>query len=274
MIKRWGRPYIDTIVVDNGSDESERMRLRSLEPGLRKLFLNDRNLGYAGGNNVGLRYACDSGYENVLLLNNDAASDGASIDIIHRTLEEHPESSVVGPVIYDRTFRHIINAGGLNIADNSRTHRRTLPDSPGPYVVDYVSGTVLLARTELFKMHGLLDEDYFFSGEIADLCHRSGAVCMIHPGARASHDTRKSDQHRSTLYTYYSVRNRYLYIRKNLYESRWKYYPFWWKVHARHARSALGAGRMQEARMVLRGVLDGMYNRTGALDEAGRGGIQ
>lgn len=264
-IRSWGRADIDTVIVDNASDKQERRRLKQIDSEGATVLFNDNNLGYAGGSNTGIGYACAKGYEAILLLNNDAFIDRASIDLLFEAFTNAPGIDAIGPLIYDRKFEHILNAGGLDIAVNNTTHRKVPRHNSEPYVVDYVSGTVLLARSELFKRHGLLDEEYFFSGEIADFCHRSQALCMIHPGAKAGHDTVASDAIRAGLYTYSSVRNRYLYIHKNLYNNRWRFYPLWWKTHAAHACVALSGGRSREASMVVRGMVDGMRSKTGAI---------
>ena len=265
MVRDWGLPSTDVIVVDNASESGQRQQLKLLESTIGTVLYNDVNRGYAGGNNRGIQFACSHNYDAVLLLNNDASIDAQSVKLLQETLAGHADAGMAGPLIYDGQFTNLQNAGGLDIAVHDITHRKVPEHESQPYVVDYVSGTVLLARTVMFERYGLLDEDYFFSGEIADFCRRCKEACMVHPGAKASHDTSQSGHLRSTLYTYYTVRNRYLYIRKNLYTPRWEFYPRWWRVHTRHAWSALKSGRCAEAGMVIRGVFDGMRSRTGAI---------
>ncbi|MFC1681550.1 glycosyltransferase [Pseudomonadota bacterium] len=265
MVKAWALPFLDVIIVDNASSTPQREQLAAMEASDVTVLLNDANLGYAGGNNRGIRYACEHGYNTILLLNSDAEIQKESVLILYDALARFPEAGVVGPLIYDENYEVLQNAGGLDIAFHDITHLKSPRHTLEPYVVDYVSGTVFLARAEMFQCYGLLDEDYFFSGEIADFCYRCKSNSMIHPGARASHNTRHSGRYRATLYTYYTVRNRYLYIRKNMSARKWNCYALWWNTHARHALTALRSGGWAEAGMVMRGVLDGMRNKIGAI---------
>ena len=103
------------------------------------------------------------------------------------------------------------------------THLRHIPDASAPYPVDYVPGTAILVAAEVFERVGLLDEDYFISGEIADFCLRArrlGYQSLIDPTVTVYHDTGRSSELRVAFYTYYFLRNRFLFTRK-LYP-RWR----------------------------------------------------
>lgn len=63
-------PAFQVILVDNGSQNSEGEQLKAQFPQVH-LIANQDNLGFTGGNNVGIRYALEQGFEQVLLLNND-----------------------------------------------------------------------------------------------------------------------------------------------------------------------------------------------------------
>jgi hypothetical protein len=122
-------------------------------------------------------------------------------------------------------------AGGRSIALHPRTRvvmSGGLQDC-APRVVTYVPGTVFLTRVGLLKDIGLLDERYFFSGEIADFCcriRRSGLCCVIHSRACAEHRI-VSHELRRVLYTYYTLRNRFLFIRKHCLAALPLLYLYW-----------------------------------------------
>src|SRR5512139_2096331 len=86
---------IEVIVVDNASTDGSAAQIRKAHPGLR-LLSNTENLGFAGGNNAGIRRALDSGSRYVLLLNNDTVVDKSAFEMLVRTLEEHPDAGIVG----------------------------------------------------------------------------------------------------------------------------------------------------------------------------------
>ena len=135
------------------------------------------------------------------------------------------------------------------------------------YDVEYVPGTVLLARSSIFKEVGLLDEDYFFSGEIADFCKRvrdaGYRVCVdLEEQARHCPD-RASEPLRKTLYVYYSVRNRFLYARKHHGRMKALYFAFWTGLGTLAIGRALIRGQPATARAIWLALLDGLGNRYG-----------
>ena len=179
------------------------------------------NRGFAGGCNLGIRAALDQGSEAILLLNNDASVDASSAAALLATLESDPSIGVVGPTLWHRG--QCVSAGGRNIALYANTHLRPRIPPDALLDVDYVPGTVALVRRQLFDRVGLLDEDFFFAGEMADLCQRARACgfrSVTEPRARARHNLDRSARDRLTLHIYYIVRNRFLFVRKHL-PQRW-----------------------------------------------------
>jgi hypothetical protein len=133
--------------------------------------------------------------------------------------------------------------------------------------VEYVPGTVFLARSSIFKEIGLLDEDYFFSGEIADFCKRvrdAGHRVCVDLDEQAGHGLdRAAEPLRKTLYVYYSLRNRFLYVRKHHRGTRVLYFPFWIGVAVSMFGRALIKGQPATARAISLALLDGLSNRYG-----------
>lgn len=262
-ILNWDCDNIKIIIVDNGSDDEQCNDLTALSSNKVSILFNAANLGYAGANNKGIAYAIDQGFEFVLLLNNDASLGVDSFIKLRTFLVENKSSIVVGPLMLDYSTNKVLNAGGLDIANHDVTHLKYPLDDETPYLVDYVSGTVFFTRASIFKTYGMLDEAYFFSGEIADFCFRLPQQCWVHPKAIAKHDMSQAGEIRSTLYTYYTVRNRYLYISKNHRTVKWRYFAYWWNIHFRHALMAFKQKRRPESMMVVRGIFDGLRGRSG-----------
>jgi GT2 family glycosyltransferase len=215
MISSWKGMNPLIIIVDNGSSESDRS---ILQKGVNRhcLILNRHNKGYAGGNNDGVALAIAKECTKILLLNSDVGLGEECIGHLISCLEMNPDIGVIGPLleVEGKTF-----AGGRDIALYSTTqvpfnkHKNAAAILP----VEYVSGTVFLFRAEIFEEVGPLVEDYFFSGEIADFCYnirKAGYLCAVSTECSAVH-TRIATFHRNTLYPYYSLRNRFLYIMRN-----------------------------------------------------------
>jgi GT2 family glycosyltransferase len=250
-------------VVDNGSDPPGIAPIRREFPDAH-LLEGPVNRGFAGGSNLGIRAALDHGSDAVLLLNNDASVDASSVAALLATLESDPSIGIVGPTLWYR--EQCVSAGGRNIARYANTHLRPHVPPVAPLDVDYVPGTVALIRREVFGRVGLLDEDFFFSGEMADLCHRARARdlrSVIEPRARARHDLDRSARARQTLHIYYIVRNRFLFVRKHLPRQQAWLYARWGARAALIALVAVARGRPRRAGAVARGVLDGLRGRFG-----------
>jgi hypothetical protein len=250
-------------VVDNGSAPPGIAPIRREFPDVH-LLESPVNRGFAGGSNLGIRAALDDGSDAVLLLNNDASVDASSVAALLATLESDPSIGIVGPTLWHR--EQCVSAGGRNIARYANTHLRPRVPPVAPLDVDYVPGTVAVIRRGVFDRVGLLDEDFFFSGEMADLCHRArarGLRSVIEPRARARHDLDRSARARQTLHIYYIVRNRFLFVRKHLPRQRAWLYARWGARAALTALVALARGRPRRAGAAARGVLDGVRGRFG-----------
>jgi GT2 family glycosyltransferase len=222
-IRAWQSLAPGIWVVDNGSEDDSVERLRDECPGIR-LLQSGHNLGFAAGNNLAVQQALDEGQAaSFLLLNNDAVigEDGAQrlLDTLERT-----GAGIVGPIVRDPPPANTIQAaGGLSPVWRVNTHLLEIPDASSPYPVDYVPGTAILIAAEVFHRVGMLDEAYFISGEIADFCLRArrlGFRPLMEPAVDVFHDTGRSSELRVAFYTYYFLRNRFLYVRK-LYP-RWR----------------------------------------------------
>ena len=129
---------------------------------------------------------------------------------------------------------------------------------------------MIIIRTEIFRKLGLLDEAYFFSSEVADLClqaRQAGYFSAINTQAKAFHAVGRSSKFRETLYPYYIIRNRFLLIRK--FHRQWQpfFFCFWalyslllsWKIQL--------AGKRVMAQAVRLGLLDGLQGRFGGQNE-------
>ena len=254
-------------IVDNGSQQPGIEELIERYPKVHFLR-NPVNQGYAAANNQGIASALDSGTDAILLLNNDAHLDEASMASMLATLGSQPGIGVVGPTLWEG--EQLLAAGGRDIARHEMTHVR--PTHPPTQLLDfdYVPGTVALVSRQVFETVGLLDEDYFFSGEMADFCHRArqqGFRCVTDSGARASHELARSARARETLHVYYIFRNRFLYVRKHYPRDKAWRYAVWTLRGAAAAMRAIVRGDMRRARTISLSVLDGLSGRFGGQND-------
>ena len=233
-IRTWGLLTPDIWVVDNGSQDDSVERIQRECPGVR-LLLSDHNRGFAAGNNMAVRQALAEGQTaSFLLLNNDAVIDEAGARRLLDTLVS-TGAGIVGPILRDPPPELGLQAaGGRSPLWRVDTHLHHIPEQSVPYPVDYVPGTAILIAVEVFERVGLLDESYFISGEIADLCLRAkrhGYRSLIDPTVTVYHDTGRSSELRVAFYTYYFMRNRFLLVRKRY--ARWRLpFTLYWSLFA------------------------------------------
>lgn len=168
----------ETIVVDNGSTDGSVELLRR-EKGIT-LIENGANLGFAAGNNVGIRYAINNiNTDYIFLLNNDTECDPNMLMYLVRTAESSSQIGIVSPKIYyfDNPNK-IWSVGGDNIFKtvlfgDPRKGQEDVRNFLHDREVDYVWSCAMLIKWKVISQIGLLDEDYFVSMEDIDYCKRA-----------------------------------------------------------------------------------------------------
>ncbi len=170
------------LVVDNGSTDGSLEQMRAaLAPA--PLFLrSEANLGFAAGNNLGIRAALEQGAGWVWLLNNDTLCPRGTRAELEQAIARNPGVALFSPLIvyYDEPGR-IWALGDRSIAGTLLTrglHRnRTIPpDLPPLLHVDFLTACALLVRADVFQRIGLLDPSFFMYAEDADFCERARAA--------------------------------------------------------------------------------------------------
>jgi GT2 family glycosyltransferase len=267
-LSSWQRLPPTVWVVDNASTDGSADAIAGACQSAR-LIRNAANLGFAGGNNEALRRTLQESAP-ILLLNNDASIDELSAMRLCATLAECPELGFVGPLLLaPGEPPRLLSAGGLDIATHVNTHSSRLSPGPDVRIVDYVPGTAVVIRPEALAV-GLFDESYFFSGEMADLCERArakGIKTAIDTRARAIHTLGDLPNWRSALYTYYSLRNRFLFVRKFRPRQKVWLYGFWLLLGLIMGASAAVKGAPDRSRAISLALLDGLHGRYGGQNE-------
>ena len=257
-------------VVDNDSTDESAHTILSTCPAVH-LIRNEANLGFAGGNNQGIAAALAVGDAPILLLNNDAFVEEGDMHQLLESLYADERIGFVGPLLFDSGKRErLLAAGGRNPVLHHHSHIPNPPSTRPVYPVAYVPGTVLLARAEVFRTVGFLDENYFFSMEVADLCmraRRKGYISIIDTRARAFHALERSSDLRGTLHVYYIIRNRFLFIRKFYPRAGWLLFTIWSLYSLALWLKVRAAGQPSTARAVWLGLVDGLRGRFGGQNE-------
>ncbi len=198
--------------------------------GVNKVFLikNSSNRGYAAGNNVGINLAMqDPDCRYVWILNNDTEVTPSSLHFLYDYCQQNKQVGICGSrLVYFHDRTKMQGLGGVFNPWLGCTHHY-MSSYPSNMVVDnnavqscidYVIGASLFIRRELIDDIGLLCEDYFLYFEELDYSSRAKSKGYINGICSESivyhKEGASTDKGRSPLADFYSVRNRFVYIRK------------------------------------------------------------
>jgi GT2 family glycosyltransferase len=210
------------IVLDNASTDGSAESIRSLYPDVQVIGL-EKNLGYAGNNNVGIRAAIEQGADWVFVLNEDTIVDSKCIAWMIRTVEKFPQAGILGPLVYHHDEpEYIQSAGGILDAHWAPIHLGKDQIDEGqftePKKVDWISGCVILVKRDVIQQVGGLDERFFYYFEETDWCLRASerGWDLIHvPEAKIWHKGVQRNYHPGPRVTYYCTRNWFMLLSKH-----------------------------------------------------------
>lgn len=194
-LKKCNQEIFDIIVVDNGSQDESKQMLAETHPEII-LLSSKSNLGFAGGNNLGINYALNQSYHYLMLLNNDTFVEADFLDVLLKYMEENLDVGVIQPKIYCNHNRSLLWNGGsyfFKLICKPYTKGYFKKDnSENNYIkkVDWVTGCAFLTRTSIIKEVGLLEEKFFIYYEDVDLSFRvksKGYQLIYHPQSKIYH---------------------------------------------------------------------------------------
>ena len=183
------RPH-EIIVVDNASSDGSVDAARRW-PTVR-IIEAGANLGFSGGNNVGIRASRGT---NLLLLNSDTIVPAGAIDRLLATLDRHPDVAVVGPRLVDANGVAELSFGKMVGPFAELRQKQIAKGDVGTltrrqHFPDWVSGACLLVRREDAEAVGLLDERYMMYLEDVDFCaaiRARGRKILFTPDVEITH---------------------------------------------------------------------------------------
>jgi GT2 family glycosyltransferase len=209
------------ILVDNGSTDGTTEVVRKQFPSV-KIIETGQNLGFTGGNNVGIDYSLDNGADYIMLLNNDTIVAPDMIDVMIAAMQQDPSIAISGPTIYYYDQPDVVWSAGSTVDwERGLTSMLGIGESDKgqfgqtPREVAFVTGCALLARRDVWEKVGLLDNRFFMYYEETEWCVRAARVGfkIAHiPTAMMWHKISLEARETSPHTVYYMTRNRLLFL--------------------------------------------------------------
>jgi GT2 family glycosyltransferase len=221
------------IITDNGSKEPYTLP-NGIKQNTVSITRLDRNVGFTGGFNNGMKKALDDGADYILIVNNDTVMDPNLIKNLLSVLQQDPKIGLVVPKIYfakehefhkdryakDELGKVLWYAGGSQDWANVKSiHRGVDEVDHGQYYkieeTDFATGCCMMFPRQVLEKAGLFDEKYFLYYEDADLnerIKRAGYKIYYVPTAVLIHvNAASTGGSGSNLHDYYITRNRMLF---------------------------------------------------------------
>lgn len=184
-----GNLDLECLVVDNGSGDGTEKEIKNYKlPNMKYRFIQSgANLGFAGGNNVGIKDCLKRKIDYIILMNDDLIIPKEIVTKMVNFMVKNPEVGIMSPKMYfakgfefhkDRyksegKGKVIWYAGGILDWDNIYSSHRGVDEvDKGQYEnteeTDFCNGACVIIRRKVFESVGLLDDSFFLYWEDAD----------------------------------------------------------------------------------------------------------
>ena len=224
---------IEVIVVDNASKEDEASQIEQRYPHV-KVIRSKENLGFAGGNNLGIQAAHG---KYLFFINNDTllSHQPSAISHLINRLESSPKIGAVCPKIkfswgdnpiqyagYTPLSKITLRNHSIGCGESDNGQYNTAHPTP------YAHGAAMMVKREVIEKAGMMPECYFLYYEELDwsmMIRRAGYDIWYEPACTIFHKESQTTGQNSPLRTYYITRNRLLFAKRNI-NSPQKYFTY------------------------------------------------
>lgn len=214
---------IEVIVVDNASAQDEATIIKERFPQV-KIIRSKKNLGFAGGNNLGIKAAKG---KYLFFLNNDTLLKPQTSDIrsLISRLETSPKIGMVCPKIRFTWGNQLIQFAGYTPLTPITMRNKAIGcgevdhgQFDTPHLTPYAHGAAMMIKREVIEKAGLMPECYFLYYEELDwsmMIRHAGYEIWYEPTCTVFHKESQTTGQNSPLRTYYITRNRLLFAQRN-----------------------------------------------------------
>ena len=257
---------IEVIVVDNASTQDEATEIEKRYPQV-KVIRNNKNLGFAGGNNLGIQAAHG---KYLFFINNDTILRPQTSDLrlLIARLESSPKIGMVCPKIRFNWGNHRIQYAGYTPLSKITLRNKSIgfgEEDCGQYDIahstPYAHGAAMMVKREVIEKVGMMPECYFLYYEELDwsmMIRRAEYEIWYEPACTIFHKESQTTGQQSPLKTYYITRNRFLFALRNINRGE-RYLTYIYLiciVAVRDILKYLYKGQINMAKAVMKGIKD------------------
>ena len=216
-------PSMEVIVVDNASKEDEASIIEKRYPNI-KVIRSNKNLGFAGGNNLGIKAARG---KYLFFINNDTllSHQPSAIDSLISRLESDEKIGMVCPKIRFAWGNNPLQFAGYTPLSRFTMRNRSIGfgetdkgQYDTPHSTPYAHGAAMMVKREALDKVGIMPECYFLYYEELDwsmMFTRAGYTIWYEPACTIYHKESQATGQNSPLKVYYLTRNRLLFVKRN-----------------------------------------------------------
>jgi len=220
--KYYSAKQIEVIIVDNGASKNQELIFHPYFENI-KYIQSKENLGFAGGNNLGLKQAKG---DYIFLLNNDTEIPSGCIEAMIAAMETNQQIGLLSPLLLYYDQKDLIQYAGytsMNYLTARNENIGSFEKNIGQYdnqnyETGFCHGAAMMCRKADLLKAGLMDESYFLYYEELDWCEKFkniGKQIWFTGSTYVYHKESISVGKESAIKTYFMTRNRLLFIRKN-----------------------------------------------------------
>jgi GT2 family glycosyltransferase len=220
-LRKVSYPDVEVIVIDNGSPEDATEAITANYSEV-KFVRSEKNLGFAGGNNLGIQAATG---KYLLFLNNDTEVDRGFLEPLVHVFESNPKAGAASSkILYYNSDGIIQYAGSTCVNPFTGRNKRVgfMEKDLGQHdrlkTTDLAHGAAMMVPRSVIEKVGIMPEFFFLYYEEIDWCEsikKAGYQIYFVPASKVYHKESMSVGKNSTLKTYYMTRNRLLFMRRN-----------------------------------------------------------
>lgn len=266
--KKLTYPNYEIIMIDNASKENPTELINARYPEV-KLIVSDKNLGFTGGNNLGIKAARGDYY---FIVNNDTEVTPDLLERVVETFDIDKTIGVVSPKIKYFSNPDTIQYAGFSEVNPFTGRGKTQGgkkidngdfDTPG--YTAYAHGAAMMVKKEVVDKVGMLPDNFFIYYEELDWSahiRRAGYTIYYQPKGLIFHKESITMGKESAMKAYYHTRNRILFMRRNTKSYQFPVFVLFlsFVIIPRSILKYLFNGQFIHLKMFVKGVTWNLYN--------------